>query len=415
MFESLFAVYIGLGTLLAIALAIRGQIVSAIVLFAGISWTSNSYSNYQNLFYLFQLLSGLFMCLVVLRRRGQLGRQIDMGFWTLRYFMVGFCLLGMISFFSSGEGVKGILRFLLCAILISFLRVLSPAEVIQAVKIFVLYLTLGIASVFLSSQSRTALGRDIQGSLLYENFIGHPNYLAYTASLACILFLSLPYKSIKVSVFGSLICLASILHSQARSALTAVLLGLLILILTPKRKISLESRENSSSKKAVLISALLSILTVAYLGSAAIARLQEINETGGINGANSLGWRFLQWNQAVSVGNQNFWLGVGWQHSEQYLLSGLKVHNSFIQSFVEFGIIGLLLNVLTFGLILINFVRIKWKFAFVPSLILCWTVDAGMFYPALIFILLLIGSLPRATQLESNGIENLNKENFKNV
>jgi O-antigen ligase len=129
-------------------------------------------------------------------------------------------------------------------------------------------------------------------------------------------------------------------------------------------------------------------------GFGLLERLNQVNSnSSGLFGNNSLGWRRLQWDTALNLAQENFLTGIGWQNSNQYLLSGLKAHNSFIQILLELGIFAFLLFVMINLLLLKSFLKSTHYVGFSSILTLSAFLDGGLLYPAIVFFTLLLRNL----------------------
>ena len=274
---------------------------------------------------------------------------------------------------------KGVIRFGLLVIFAWFLKSIEIEKLFQAGKYVAISQTLICSSIFSSANPREPMSYNFEdGSQNFSNLVGHPNYLAYVAAFN--LFLSsIVYSNSKIlrnSFF--LINFSAIVYSGCKTAMIAVLVSLLPNLISGKNRVT-----TFVSRKDAFLYLFFGAVLVVWLGESIVQRFTQFFESGGIRGENSLGWRILQWNEALQVANEKALTGVGWQNAGSFLLGGLKTHNSFLQAYLELGIVGFFVYLAIF-IVLVSANTIEPNFRpFATILLFSSLVDAGIFFPAI--------------------------------
>jgi O-antigen ligase len=290
------------------------------------------------------------------------------------------------------QSLEGVIRFSLLAISVAFATSLSAEE---ARSLFSQALWLGSAITIsiplsaliqVSSQSFTEIGGARLGG-----FLGHPNYAAYVAGAVCLLWFV--KKDLKYSRLNFWITLFCVLATQSRTAIIALIIGLLLISLS----------QAGAFLRLVRLGSVLGLLVlISGFGENLLARFTFIESSGGLAGENSSGWRIQQWQTALSYLSSENWLPVGWNKSGQYLLSGLSPHNLFLQGAMELGVLGLAAaSALVISVIAI-YVRNHSLRILIPLFVLASIFDAGFWVPSFSYffivvpLLLAVGNLSLA-------------------
>jgi O-antigen ligase len=298
-------------------------------------------------------------------------------------------IYSLVNSFINEVSITGFARITLIAILALYFNRLNYDVTNRALRYVITAQTLMCMSVFANRIPRKNIGIDpISGLQTYPNLVGHPNYLAYMAAFNAILFLILYSRKQIWKTSGFILNLLCIIYAQSRSALIATLLSFAYIFLASIRKSYTKLNEIQPKSNFIV---LVSIMVVGvYSSSLASERFIQFIQSGGFSGANSFGWRLLQWNTAIEVLKENLIFGVGWQNSQNFLLGGLKAHNSFIQVALELGLIGLALYLLIFYRFTVSLLRASNGLPFFLILMIASVVDAGLFYPSIAINLLLV-------------------------
>jgi putative inorganic carbon (hco3(-)) transporter len=101
--------------------------------------------------------------------------------------------------------------------------------------------------------------------------------------------------------------------------------------------------------KRILLGALIALGLIVVLVPSVTTRLSDLSSEYqyGQGDPNSLAWRFRYWEEVAPLANTNPVTGIGLGMVQESTDQGLQPHNSYLQSYVETGIVGLV-SFLTF-------------------------------------------------------------------
>jgi O-antigen ligase len=138
--------------------------------------------------------------------------------------------------------------------------------------------------------------------------------------------------------------LISLLSTQSRSGIGALLVGIFVLASTNWRLMFkiLQKKEYFVSSAGVLFGFVLLLFSRRW---GIISRFQSLTAGEGTGG------RFDRWYQFIDVIVDSYFIGVGWGQHQQYIESEVFLHNSLVQVTVELGIIGAIVLILIWLLV----------------------------------------------------------------
>jgi exopolysaccharide production protein ExoQ len=211
--------------------------------------------------------------------------------------------------------------------------------------------------------------------LAWQGIYGHKQYFARAMVIGAMTFLLLasdrtPKRFLYIGFFG--LCLSLIWLSTSRSAMA---LALLAVILLPLYNVL---RMHFKLRTAILICVFMVIGFVLFTITTNLETLlvDVMGKDLELNGRTPL------WQRAIEVGLQRPWLGYGYAafwatpisyEVSRYLwvtaeLSSAHSHNGFIDTFLQIGVIGLVLFVVHFISVLVRVVRLAFENASIENI-----------------------------------------------
>jgi O-antigen ligase len=389
----LFSLYLLSIILITLYILLKREFDVALIFSTGMFWVVNGAQFYSSTIVIGQVILGT---LIFLRIIGRKQTEIESAGVALELLYFALALTVIISYVFSSQGITGAIRFLLIAILVIYLKKLDRQIIIKSTKYLSIVTLIGVLSIFVSNTPRQSYGVGLNGNQSYPNLLGHPNYLAYIASILVLIFMSPIFANRTLQLVLPIAAFSTIVHSEARTPFIACLIGVILTLISPKNRRFRKIRAQGLPRLGQLLFLSTLPLLTFISGVGLLGRLTELNsDSGGLLGNNSFGWRWLQWDTALSLSRENFLTGIGWQNSSQYLLSGLKAHNSFVQILLELGVFAFLLFVTINLLILKNFSKSTHYVGLISLIGLSSLLDGGLLYPAIVFFALLLLNLER--------------------
>lgn len=271
-------------------------------------------------------------------------------------------------------------------------------------RLFMIVLTLGAVSVLAQPITGYPLPfKDVENTgLRFGGLFGHPNFAAYSLSLAILYAVSM-----KLNVWRAafLLCAAGALMTTGSIMAILILAACLGLAL-------------AHSFKRLLLAVLAAAFFLALAGQTLLNRLDFAAETalGAASGANSGAWRLGQWNRALRLLDGHEEAGIGWGEIPLRIGNGLGAHNAYVQLVVELGWAGALAAGLAVVAAVLMSVRrgrtvlLAWSYVLLTSM-----SDPVLFYPSsmtvLLFILAASGG-PHPEQPGLSGTRSLNQRGY---
>ncbi|MFJ6027576.1 hypothetical protein ACIQCN_08930 [Pseudarthrobacter sp. NPDC092424] len=251
-------------------------------------------------------------------------------------------------------------------------------------QLFMIVLSLGAGSVLAQPIIGYPLPfKDVENTgLRFGGLFGHPNFAAYSLSLA-ILYVA----SMKLNVWRAVFLLCAAGALMMTGSITA------ILILAACLGLAL-----AHSFRRLILAALAAAFFLALAGQTLLNRLDFAAETalGAASGANSGAWRLGQWGRALRLLDGHEEAGIGWGQIPLRIGNGLGAHNAYVQLVVELGWAGALAAGLAVVATVLmagrrnRTVLLGWSYVLLTSM-----SDPVLFYPSsmtvLLFILAAIG------------------------
>ncbi|GAB3196383.1 hypothetical protein GCM10027261_18970 [Geodermatophilus arenarius] len=250
-------------------------------------------------------------------------------------FGVGAALLALSSIVSSalhrGQSADSSIRFVSYAVLLAVIVRLGDADRDRVTRGAVLVGVVLAGSIYASDAGLLNLpaysDTESEGER-YGGLIGHPNFAAYFLSL-CILYLLARRDLPTLHRFGGLAVLGgALLITGSRGAITWLVVAIVLLFPYWRRR-------------ALAMGAVVAAVLVTF-GAVLFERFAFIENSGGLAGQNSAGWRLGQWDRALALQPSFSLWGVGWREAVNYLPGHLEVHNGYLQIWVELGAVGVL-------------------------------------------------------------------------
>ena len=216
------------------------------------------------------------------------------------------------------------------------------------------------------------------GSFRSGGILGHPSFAGYFTGLALLPLLAradlLPSRW---RIATGVLLLASLGAADSRSAIICVVVGVAFFVPLLGRRLPLVVGAGT--------------LIFLALAPSVISRFKYLFDSGGLDGANSSGWRLDHWSDVLTLVPDFPVFGVGWNQTEE-LMGGYAVHNGYLQAYVELGIVG---SAGLLGLLVGTFAQgaQTWRLGglAVPAFIATATLpDPGILYPILGYTSLLL-------------------------
>lgn len=127
--------------------------------------------------------------------------------------------------------------------------------------------------------------------------------------------------------------LISLLGTQSRSGIGALLLGLVVLIV-----LKVDLVRSLLSIRRTIVSIGISVISSIFL--LRLLNLGIVNRFTSLTSGSRTGGRFERWSQSILVLIDAPVFGVGWGQHPQYIDSTANLHNTVAQIFVESGLLG---------------------------------------------------------------------------
>jgi hypothetical protein len=346
-------------------------------------WVLDSQSGFGLLAYGLQILSAILAILLVLPREQtstlDLRSKVFQKLQRLSYLFVATQIFAALI---TDSGLEGVIRALLLTVLLAtFNSYLGNGKAMVDLPLVIS--TIAVLTIFIDSLfSITQLSLTESGGGRWGGIIGHPNYAAYVGAAVCVVWYSRKRGVLSTSAFF-LTGLATAL-TLSRTAILALCLALLLVSLQKKKM---------GQASILSISVILAGLVQSNYAEPILERFGWIASSGGLLGSNSAGWRALQWAKTIEVITERQLNPVGWKQSGQYLLSGLPPHNSYFQSLLELGVLGLACSIGFTAIFILGQAKLK---NIGPSaiLVLGSVFDAGLLVPSFFIsaLVVLLGS-----------------------
>ena len=359
-------------------------------------WSIAAFPENDSMIYGALVACGLIMMMILMSDLKRL--RIDF----LSLIFVTFILIILFSAISSETTLKGVIRFGLLLIFYLFINSFEP----QQKFLLLLGILWGFHIILLSQLFCLVLkiseNTDISsGEVRFGGLLGHPNYAAYLAGLCLLLVLKFRKSLGDLSYLFAAIDLVVVSSTGARSAFAGTVLGILWLITFSV--FSINNKERILTKSNLMISAIGLMIIFRFQG-VILDRFEQVFKSGGLRGSNSLGWRFLQWETALRELEKNPVFGNGWHSAGDRLLQGLSAHNMYLQSWLEFGWIGLLICSLIFFTVIIRLAR-NGLTLLVPLLVISSIMDAGILFPSIAFCSIAVYGLKPIEDVRRQNVE----------
>lgn len=230
------------------------------------------------------------------------------------------------------------------------------------------------------------------GSFRSGGILGHPSFAGYFTGLALLPLLArgdlLPPRW---RIATGVLLLASLGAADSRSAIICVVVGVAFFVPLLGLRLPL----------------VVGVGTIVFLALApsVISRFKYLFDSGGLDGANSSGWRLDHWSDVLTLVPDFPVFGVGWNQTEE-LMGGYAVHNGYLQAYVELGIVGAAGLLILFTGAFAQGGR-SWRFGglAVPAFMAMATLpDPGILYPILGYtsILLIFAQAPARLLLSTS-------------
>lgn len=281
---------------------------------------------------------------------------------------------GMLSYAYNGlDGGLDLVRFIAIAVAGG---VAADSSLSQKAFTWTVQIAVSIGAISLLIQPIIGFPAQIADTETAElrngGLFGHPNFAAYCLALAIIWLVTRPRIS-RVDFILVAVWAAAFLTSGARIATLTLALTLLVVLLPRARRL--------------LSMVLLSIAGLAVAGTTLLTRLGALGQNSATTGDDAMSWRIGQWGRALALFPGNEAVGIGRGQIEKQLPNGLGAHSAYVQSLVEFGVIGSALIAIAILAVLIGGVRslsmaAMWVFALVSSV-----TDPVLFYPSTLTLL----------------------------
>jgi O-antigen ligase len=208
----------------------------------------------------------------------------------------------------------------------------------------------------------------------YGGLFGHPNFASYALALGVIM-IAASKRVTKFDLLYVALAVSAMFVAGSLSALAVLIVVSFILLFRHLRR--------------AVVGMALGFLLFAVAGTTLTQRLNFLESGAGAD-TNSLSWRFAQWSEALQFVRGSEWTGIGYQQAILRTNDGLGVHNGFVQTYVELGILGIAL--LLIGLIATLFsarnpavVHAAWIYILVTSI-----TDPVFFYPSTLAVVLVV-------------------------
>jgi len=397
---AIFQISFALISIATLILASRKSFDSSLLILSFLAWAPSNLVLGAGSRTVQYALQGLVALLITFRHRTY---RFHAKKWTISSGLLLMIIGAVLASFANDVGWRGPIRLVLLLQLFYFFAGISKEHVKNSYGFLIALSTLATLTIFSSTRPRVRIGIDpITRDEVYSNVVGHPNYLAYLAAFNFLLLLR-NANSLKriVHIFYLTANSSAVFFSGSRSASLALLIGIVLFTIRNQRVI--ENRKHYKSRRLVILLGLTFSVTLFY--NTLSERSQEVLNSGGIAGNNSLGWRIDQWTTSLNVYNTlSGFFGLGWNNSSSYLLSGIRPHNSFLQALLEIGAIGalglfLFITVLTFQ------ISRNRAFYITPWILISSVVDGGALVPLISWCLLYLIST-----VTNNGIDNSSEQ-----
>jgi O-antigen ligase len=347
-------------------------------------WTMDSRSIVGGYAYLLQILGAItFLMFLTLSKRNKTQYLADGNPRHLKaivWSVFGIAFVQLLVSTALGQSPEGAVRFVLLLISVTFALSLKPNMAKELLEPSLWFGSAIALSIPLSALANASVQSTTEvGELRFGGIIGHPNYAAYVAAATCLLWFVRP--DLRYSKANFWVLLLCTLMTQTRTAIIAVVVGLLIISL---------KRFGKFLKMMSAVSIFVLIALLSGFAGGLLERFTFIERSGGLAGENSSGWRLLQWQTVWEYLNAEGWAPVGWNKSGGYLLSGLPPHNFILQGSMELGILGLFVSLwIISGMVLVLW-KTKQLRILIPTLILGSIFDAGLWVPSFAYFLVLV-------------------------
>jgi O-antigen ligase len=121
--------------------------------------------------------------------------------------------------------------------------------------------------------------------------------------------------------------------------------------------------------------------------TAVVARFESLIASGGIEGANSAGWRVGRWADNINLMKANLPWGTGWNQAQYLLGDGLGAHNGYMQVAIELGLLGAIgALVVVLGLVLTTRGAGIGASELMIFALAITVGDPGLFYPTVFYL-----------------------------
>jgi hypothetical protein len=235
--------------------------------------------------------------------------------------------VGVTALANGGIGAVGVVRFGSTAIASLILMSSTAKHSAFLTRALVVVSSLSALIVIAQRFTRwpTPTADIVSSGFRYGGLIGHPNFAAY--SLACAALAIFVMAKKRNDYLPLFVLIPAMILTGSMTAMIMFVLALIGYagLRRPKSLIWLGLAGAS-------------LLPLAYV---LMSRLQFAWSSGGIEGANSSGWRLIQWQRSWALGVSSRGLGIGWGRAAELLPQNLGVHSLYMEVAVELGYLGI--------------------------------------------------------------------------
>ena len=324
-----------------------------------------------NLDQLMILLGAAILCVAALRNKSQL-RVTSLTVLSLAMALS----VGFTAFANKGIGAIGVVRFACTAI--ASVILMSAAAKYSGFLMRSLIICSVVSAIIVIMQPYVGWPAPyadvVSAGLRYGGLIGHPNFAGYSLATAALAVFIMARR--RRDYLPLAILIPAVILTGARTALIIFVLVLIgyAVIRRPKSLVWLG----------------LAGAALLPLSQVMISRLQSVSATGGIEGANSSGWRFIQWQRSWALGDGARGVGIGWQRASELLSQNLGVHNLYLEVAVELGYLGVAFLLIGIVAVIIGARHSPVKFATCLFALGASIADPVLLYPSVLAIVVLI-------------------------